>query len=869
MSRHQRAGPAAATSILVLLYLASTAHAWQWYQSDIPNGANVKRNGVAWAAVGHLRSTGKAARAAGRAPADRRLTGVGRQGGLDNFGNAFKQNGNSWTAALCKADSDGDGYSNGWELGDPCCTWSLGRAPSRTSDISDPGLASSRPTSAGCVASAVATPSPSPTPRPAAAATTAAPAPTPLASVASPAATAPPATSGSASADSSSASASSPAASAEAQSDLIQIVLLVSFSAWSASGEMQAAFLTGVAAAAGVDASRVQILNAVEGSVVVSLVLLPAGAAGGLPVAEAASRLGAAIAAQSLALTGLPVDYSRTRAIVPGGENDLVYHSSAPYHFIVLGVATGAALAAGCLVTLALPPHRGPAALLAYTKPLLRLGVDLSLGEALALLLYLAASAAYAAYYAMNSTKGTAVGRAGDAFGRVAELQLLFALLPVARNSLWQHFFGIAWERAVRFHRWAAVAMVASVWLHGGLLALYFSSVPGLGASYLAEWGGASEDLNNLAGLLSGALMLLLSLLSLPQLRRALFERFYFMHFLFVPAVVFACIHERSVIAYAVPPAALYAADCAFRAWKGRARPARLLSLRLLDGRISRLEVSKPGMGAHGSGQFVFLQLPALSGLEWHPMSISSDPSQDGRFTLHIRDRGPDTFTGRLAALAKAGVAPGSVALRVDGPYGRPSVRFERYPSLAVVCGGIGIAPALSTLGWLLQGAGKDGARLRRVDVLWLSRDEATLLAFDDALAALEARATAAGVAFACSTCVTRRPPAAAPPPRRPRPGPRPGAGQQRPAFQLVVIDPEAGAGPAGPAAKRPRPDLDVFFAGVAAAAAAAAEPGRGGPVAVFTCGPGGLMGAAERAAQRAAARAGVPFHTHKETFDL
>ena len=32
----------------------------------------------------------------------------------------------SWTTALCNADSDGDGVSNGAELGDPNCIWTAG-----------------------------------------------------------------------------------------------------------------------------------------------------------------------------------------------------------------------------------------------------------------------------------------------------------------------------------------------------------------------------------------------------------------------------------------------------------------------------------------------------------------------------------------------------------------------------------------------------------------------------------------------------------------------------------------------------------------------------------------------------------------------
>jgi hypothetical protein len=49
----------------------------------------------------------------------------------------------TWTAALCHADSDGDGQSNGAELGDPNCVWSLGQTPARTVFLARPGDATS------------------------------------------------------------------------------------------------------------------------------------------------------------------------------------------------------------------------------------------------------------------------------------------------------------------------------------------------------------------------------------------------------------------------------------------------------------------------------------------------------------------------------------------------------------------------------------------------------------------------------------------------------------------------------------------------------------------------------------------------------
>ena len=44
-----------------------------------------------------------------------------------------------WTQELCNLDSDGDGRTNGEELGDPECIWTEGDAPSTTSDITHPG----------------------------------------------------------------------------------------------------------------------------------------------------------------------------------------------------------------------------------------------------------------------------------------------------------------------------------------------------------------------------------------------------------------------------------------------------------------------------------------------------------------------------------------------------------------------------------------------------------------------------------------------------------------------------------------------------------------------------------------------------------
>src|SRR5262245_52395491 len=62
------------------------------------------------------------------------------------FGMAFFGNGTRWNATLAMGDADGDGYTNGEELGDPAGTWTvdLGRLAT-CACATRPGFASFTP----------------------------------------------------------------------------------------------------------------------------------------------------------------------------------------------------------------------------------------------------------------------------------------------------------------------------------------------------------------------------------------------------------------------------------------------------------------------------------------------------------------------------------------------------------------------------------------------------------------------------------------------------------------------------------------------------------------------------------------------------
>ncbi|BFZ05845.1 hypothetical protein BsWGS_08884 [Bradybaena similaris] len=106
-----------------LSLLVTASLAYSKYRDEIPNGQNVPhpcKVNYRWSGVGHENPNGGGERNA--------------------FGLAFAAADHKWTKDLCLADSDGDGKTNGQELGDPQCTWKPNTSPSRTVNITNPGI---------------------------------------------------------------------------------------------------------------------------------------------------------------------------------------------------------------------------------------------------------------------------------------------------------------------------------------------------------------------------------------------------------------------------------------------------------------------------------------------------------------------------------------------------------------------------------------------------------------------------------------------------------------------------------------------------------------------------------------------------------
>ncbi|XP_010623507.1 NADPH oxidase 3 [Fukomys damarensis] len=148
-------------------------------------------------------------------------------------------------------------------------------------------------------------------------------------------------------------------------------------------------------------------------------------------------------------------------------------------------------------------------------------------------------------------------------------------------------------------------------------------------------------------------------------------------------------------------------------------------------------------------GQYILLQCPVISPLEWHPFTLTSAPQEDF-FSVHIRATGDWT-----EALFKAFRAEGQVfqvpcslpRLAVDGPFGATLTDVFHYPVSVCIAAGIGVTPFASLLKsiWYKCNESPSQLKLSKVYFYWICRDAQAFEWFANLLLSLETQMSEQG----------------------------------------------------------------------------------------------------------------------------
>ncbi|KAF1776262.1 Ferric reductase transmembrane component-like domain [Phytophthora cactorum] len=270
----------------------------------------------------------------------------------------------------------------------------------------------------------------------------------------------------------------------------------------------------------------------------------------------------------------------------------------------------------------------------------------------------------------------TVLELSGVVFGYSSVFNMAFLFLPCTRHCAWMEVFNISYANGVKYHRWLGLLSIYAAILHAipfywlwarqGVLAK--QSLPCFDCQ-LDYWHIGYPKWFNVFGEISLFFMLVITYTSHPWVRRHLFETFYYVHHLYIPAVIFAVLHFNVIVWWLLPTLVLYLSSRAISRWNA------LFPVQVLE--FTRLP----------EGLFVYLNVPAISKLQWHAFTISSSPRTSAA-SLTILAKSLGDWTQNLTSFqlciwtATTGLTPG----------------YDEYPTVCLIGGGIGATPLFAIL---------------------------------------------------------------------------------------------------------------------------------------------------------------------------
>uniref|UniRef100_M4BRI4 FAD-binding FR-type domain-containing protein n=1 Tax=Hyaloperonospora arabidopsidis (strain Emoy2) TaxID=559515 RepID=M4BRI4_HYAAE len=295
---------------------------------------------------------------------------------------------------------------------------------------------------------------------------------------------------------------------------------------------------------------------------------------------------------------------------------------------------------------------------------------------------------------------------------------MAFLLLPVTRNCGWMEFFNISYANGVKFHRWIGFMTVLTAVVH---TAGYWGSwvrkgqwqvnqLPCINCDFaLDNSGGGYYAWFNVFGFVSTLALVLMIPTSFPIIRRKAYEWFYISHWvLFVIAVFFAILHWAQIIWWILPSGCVWFVSRTVSSWNAMTPVSVKEFLVIGDGDDELVKIvvkrAAPGTSPSSSsydykaGNFVYLNVPYISKLQWHAFTIASSPKSSATdVVLLVKPLGDWSKTLVQYALVchHDNIAP---LMYMDGFYGASLELYEDYSTVCLVGGGIGVTPVLAIL---------------------------------------------------------------------------------------------------------------------------------------------------------------------------
>nr|XP_043632684.1 ferric reduction oxidase 4-like [Erigeron canadensis] len=276
--------------------------------------------------------------------------------------------------------------------------------------------------------------------------------------------------------------------------------------------------------------------------------------------------------------------------------------------------------------------------------------------------------------------------------GYIGNITWAFLFFPVTRGSSILRLVGLTSESSVKYHIWLGHISMVLFTAHSVGFVIYWGITDQM--VLMKEW--SKTYLSNVAGEIAFALALIMWVTSIPRVRRKMFEIFFYTHQTYILYLFFYIIHVG--VAYfclILPGIFLFLIDRYLRFLQSR-KSVRLISARILPCDALELNFSKITGLDYNPTSILFVNVPLISKLQWHPFTVTSNANTEPD-TISIVIKCQGTWSHKLYQQL-SGSSIDRLQASLEGPYGPTSPHFLSYENLVLISGGSGITPFISII---------------------------------------------------------------------------------------------------------------------------------------------------------------------------
>ncbi|XP_057454669.1 ferric reduction oxidase 2-like [Lotus japonicus] len=277
--------------------------------------------------------------------------------------------------------------------------------------------------------------------------------------------------------------------------------------------------------------------------------------------------------------------------------------------------------------------------------------------------------------------------------GRTGTVCLAFLFFPVARGSTVLPLLGLTSESCIKYHIWLGHIVMTIFTSHGICYIILWAATSQI--SQMLKWNKVGISI--VAGEIALLAGLFLWVTTIPRIRRKVFELFFYAHYIYIIFIIFFVFHVG--ITYSpsmmLPGFYLFLVD-RFLRFLQSSRQVRVVSARVLPCETVELNFSKGHGLTYNPTSVMFINVPSISKLQWHPFTVTSNSNlEPEKLSVVIKSEG--AWTQKLYQQLSTSTID-RLGVSVEGPYGPASFNYLRHDTLVMVSGGSGITPFISII---------------------------------------------------------------------------------------------------------------------------------------------------------------------------